>query len=63
MSTFDSVGFMEGLDAAKALLEFVAGYRAECEAKGFSPTAAEVMALEFHKHLIAGAFNAPKATS
>lgn len=43
--------FMEALDAAKQLLELVAGYRAECEAKGFSPTAAELMAMEFHKHL------------
>lgn len=44
--------FMEALDQAKRILELVAGYRAECEAQGFSPTAAEMMAMEFHRMLM-----------
>lgn len=50
--TSESDPFMEVLDALKRILELVTGYRAECEAKGFSPTAAELMAVEFHRHLI-----------
>lgn len=32
--------------------EAVVGYRAQCEARGFSPTAAEAMALEYHSELM-----------
>lgn len=47
---------MNAFDEVKKLLELVTGYRAECEAKGFSPTAAEVMAMDLHKALILAAF-------
>ncbi len=36
------------LDVQRAILEATAGYRAECERQGFSPTVSEQMALLFH---------------
>lgn len=35
------------------IIEATAGYRARCEAAGFSPTAAEQLALDFHRLLFA----------
>jgi hypothetical protein len=37
-----------------------AGYRAQLEAAGFSPTAAEMMAMKYHDVLIASAFSSVK---
>ena len=39
---------MKLLDATSVLIETVSGYRASCEAAGFSPQAAEMMAVQFH---------------
>ena len=39
-------------DTMTSLIEACAGYKAKCEAAGFSPTAAEHMALEYHNMLI-----------
>lgn len=47
---------MAAADAMSQLIETVVGYRAQCEAAGFSPTAAEMMAMEFHNALIAQVF-------
>lgn len=30
----------------------VAGYRADMAARGYSPTAAEAMTMDFHRHLL-----------
>lgn len=43
---------MEVTDSMVAVLEAVTGYRAQCEAKGFSPTAAEAMAMDLHRSLM-----------
>jgi hypothetical protein len=37
-----------------------AGYRAQLEASGFSPTASEVMAMKYHDILLNAAFGALK---
>lgn len=40
-------------DAYAPLIEAVAGHRAKLEAAGFSPTAAEMMSIDFHRSLMA----------
>lgn len=40
--------------------EAVDGYRADLERRGYSPTAAETMALDFHRFLIAQLIGGPK---
>jgi hypothetical protein len=45
------------VDIVRVNLDAVVGYRAQCEAAGFSPTAAEAMAEEFHRHLLAMLFS------
>ncbi len=47
------IGF---IDSIGQLVEAVAGYRKKCEEAGFSPTAAEAMSVELHRHMIAAAF-------
>ena len=42
-------------DQIGRLAEMAAGYREQCEAAGFSPTAAEQMAVQLHQQLIVGA--------
>ena len=42
---------MEGVIAATA------GYRAQLETAGFSPTAAEAMAMSYHEALLSAAFS------
>lgn len=37
------------MDSMDQVLEVVNGYRAKLEAAGYSPTAAEVMAMDFHR--------------
>lgn len=39
-------------DLMAPALEAVVGYRAQCEAAGFSPTVAEFMALQYHAALL-----------
>ena len=51
------IALIEGLGQ---MVEAVAGYRKKCEEAGFSPTAAEAMAVEMHRHLLATAFRASK---
>jgi hypothetical protein len=55
-TTFDPVKFSEGLltivDMMGQVAEQTKGYRATLEQMGFSPTAAEVMAIEFHKSML-----------
>lgn len=43
-------------DSLGTLLEAAAGYRSKAEAAGFSPTAAEGMAVELHSHMLRAAF-------
>lgn len=45
----------------KVLSEAVTGYRADLEAKGFSPTAAEAMSMEYHTYLMVMLANAAPA--
>ena len=40
-------------EAYAPMVEAVAGHRAQLEAAGFSPTAAEMMAIDFHRSLMA----------
>lgn len=49
--------FAEFQDAIDQILESVDGYRAKCLERGYSATAAEAMALEFHSMLMRQAAN------
>jgi hypothetical protein len=49
-------------DTIAQIVETVTGYRSQCEAAGFSPAAAEAMAIDFHQAFIASIFT-PKGTS
>jgi hypothetical protein len=42
------------------MVDAVAGHRAKLEAAGFSPTAAEMMAIDFHRGLINQTFTGLK---
>lgn len=55
--TLALIEFVEGVGR---LVEKAAGYREKCGAAGFSPTAAEAMAVELHSHLLAQAFSKAK---
>lgn len=46
----------DGLEACRSLVELAAGYRALCVNLGFSEVAAEQMAVDYHRHLVARAF-------
>jgi len=50
-------GFAEALANFNSLIqpmqEAVDGYRADAERRGYSPTVAEAMAMEFHSYLMA----------
>lgn len=50
----------EVLEGMTGLLDAVDGYRAQCSQRGYSETAAEVMAMDFHRALVAAAFGAKK---
>jgi hypothetical protein len=41
------------------MTDAVAGHRARLEASGFSPTAAEMMSIDFHRALVMMTFKAP----
>lgn len=43
------------LDAMDDMVALVRGYQAKLEAAGFSPTAAEMMAIQWHQMLMASA--------
>ncbi len=45
---------LQAVDAYTHLIELVAGYRARCEQQGFSQTAAEAMAVDYHRVLWGG---------
>lgn len=53
---FDPVKFSSGLLSITEMMGQVAeqtqGYRAQLEQLGFSPTAAELMAIEFHRTML-----------
>lgn len=44
--------FAEMSEMMQVVVEAAVGYRARCEANGFSPTAAEAMAMEYHGYLM-----------
>lgn len=48
---------LAAVDAMAQMIETVVGYRTKCEEAGFSPTAAEVMAMEFHTAMIQQVFS------
>lgn len=48
----------ELLDNMAQLLDTVDGYRQQCLTRGYSETAAEMMAMEFHRQLVANVFRA-----
>lgn len=50
---------LQVMDGMKTVLETIAGYRKQCEEQGFSPTAAEVMALELHQAMLQSIFGLP----
>lgn len=52
MSTIDPEVLAVAADGLTQLLEMATGHRQKCEAAGFSPTAAEHMAVVLHDHLI-----------
>ncbi len=52
-----TAGLMDLTAMMEYVLATVTHYRDECIAAGFSPTMAEMMAGEFHDHLIRGAFD------
>lgn len=47
-----SVIWMQVVENQGAMLAAVAGYRGQCEEAGFSPSAAEQMAVDFHSALL-----------
>lgn len=51
-------GFLAMAENMAQVVEFIVGYRAQLEAAGFSPTAAEMGAMEMHSHVIAACFKA-----
>lgn len=52
-------GFLELSALMSPLLDFVEGQRAEYERRGFSPSAAEAMAVTLYMHTVSGAFRPP----
>lgn len=48
---------MTAMEEAAKLIEFAAGYRAQCEAAGFSPELSAQMAADFHRELLRKAFS------
>lgn len=50
-------------ELTRPLLDAVDGYRAECAERGYSPTAAEAMAMDFHRVLIANAMSGGSKTA
>ena len=51
-SPIDPAALATASDGFTQLLELAVGYREQCIAKGFSPTAAEHMAMQLHTELI-----------
>ena len=47
-------------DGLAAIIEVCAGHRTKCETAGFSPTAAEHMAIVVHDELVSGVFTPKK---
>lgn len=48
-----ATALLEMTSMFKPIGEAVDGYRADLENRGYSPTAAEAMAMEFHSYLMA----------
>jgi hypothetical protein len=48
-----AAALLEMSDLVKPVSEAVDGYKADLERRGYSPTAAEAMAMEFHRYLFA----------
>lgn len=51
-------GLMQLADLTKTILDATDGHRQECLARGYSPTAAEVMAMEVHNGMTRMVFGA-----
>lgn len=49
-------GFAEMAELMSIMLESVNGYRAQCLAAGYSETAAEVMAMQYHMVILQTSF-------
>lgn len=43
---------MTAMETITQVVDMTAGYRARCEAAGFSPSAAENMAMDFHQYIM-----------
>jgi hypothetical protein len=43
-----AAGLLDLSEQIKPIIELVAGYRKQCEVAGFSPTAAEAMAVQYN---------------
>lgn len=56
-------GMMQLAEMTKTILDTTDGHRAECIARGYSPTAAEVMAMEVHNGLVRMVFTQAAAAS
>lgn len=58
MSNIDAIrrDLMEHSEAMGAILDVVDGHRAQLIERGYSPTAAEQGAMEYHRYLLAAAF-------
>lgn len=47
-----AAGLLEFGEALSAVVQFLQGYKAQMEAAGFSPTAAEAMSVDLHRELV-----------
>lgn len=52
MSRFNEAQFAELSDGMDAVVELIVGFRSKCEAKGFSPRAAELLSVQFGTSLM-----------
>ena len=52
-SQIDPEAFAWAADGFAQILELAVGYREKCLANGFSPTAAETMAMQLHAEMMA----------
>lgn len=48
----DGDSLMEAMEKITQVIEMTSGYRSKCEAAGFSPSASEQMALDFHHYVL-----------
>ena len=59
--TSDATNALLGtVEAMANIVSMVAGYRAQLEEQGFSPTASEIMAADYHRALLGKQFEVKK---